>query len=255
MLRFLLLAIVISKFSFSIRAHHLACGTETSLYDSFEPADEFNSTQCDPDDTTQVVNACGSFTWIDGVTYTESTETPFVTLQNIGGCDSVVHLNLTISTLDVLISGFEESLSAFPSGANYQWMNCDSNYSPVAGETAFTFTPEFSGNYACEVSLGGCTDTTECVFVLIESIADLSNNSIRAFFTGSDLISIVSEGFPNTNVYVYLFSLDGKLIKQESIFLTGTNLIESPEIQGVYLIQINSENEVLLRKSIFVNSN
>ncbi len=40
--------------------------------------------------------ACGSFTWIDSVTYTESNNTATFTLTNAAGCDSMVTLNLTI---------------------------------------------------------------------------------------------------------------------------------------------------------------
>jgi hypothetical protein len=41
--------------------------------------------------------SCDSYTWIDGVTYTESTNTPTYTLTSANGCDSVVTLNLTIN--------------------------------------------------------------------------------------------------------------------------------------------------------------
>ena len=44
-----------------------------------------------------VVTACDSYTWIDGVTYTESTDSATYTLTNAAGCDSVVTLNLTIN--------------------------------------------------------------------------------------------------------------------------------------------------------------
>ena len=40
--------------------------------------------------------ACNSYEWIDGETYTESTNTPTVTLQAANGADSIVVLNLTI---------------------------------------------------------------------------------------------------------------------------------------------------------------
>lgn len=43
-----------------------------------------------------VQDHCDSYTWIDGNTYTESTNTPTFTLTNAAGCDSVVTLNLTI---------------------------------------------------------------------------------------------------------------------------------------------------------------
>ncbi|CAI8350231.1 MAG: Xyloglucanase [Owenweeksia sp. TMED14] len=50
-----------------------------------------------PSTVTETVNACGSYTWIDGVTYSSSTSTPTVSLTNIHGCDSVITLNLSIS--------------------------------------------------------------------------------------------------------------------------------------------------------------
>ncbi len=47
---------------------------------------------------TDIQTACDSYTWIDGNTYTSSTNTPTFTLTNTSGCDSIVTLNLTINT-------------------------------------------------------------------------------------------------------------------------------------------------------------
>lgn len=41
--------------------------------------------------------ASDSLTWIDGITYSNSTNTPTFTLQNVTGCDSIVTLNLYIT--------------------------------------------------------------------------------------------------------------------------------------------------------------
>ncbi|MFN5912298.1 MAG: beta strand repeat-containing protein, partial [Bacteroidota bacterium] len=46
---------------------------------------------------TDVITACDSYTWIDGVTYTASNNSATFTLTNAAGCDSVVTLNLTIN--------------------------------------------------------------------------------------------------------------------------------------------------------------
>ncbi|MFV0593763.1 MAG: Ig-like domain-containing protein, partial [Draconibacterium sp.] len=40
--------------------------------------------------------ACSSFTWIDGITYTEDNNEATYTLENALGCDSIVTLNLTV---------------------------------------------------------------------------------------------------------------------------------------------------------------
>ena len=45
---------------------------------------------------TDVQTSCNSYTWIDGVTYTSSTNTPTFTLTNQNGCDSIISLNLTL---------------------------------------------------------------------------------------------------------------------------------------------------------------
>ena len=45
---------------------------------------------------TDIISACDSYTWIDGVTYTSSNSTATYIMTNVNGCDSVVTLDLTI---------------------------------------------------------------------------------------------------------------------------------------------------------------
>ena len=45
---------------------------------------------------TDAQNACDSYTWIDGVTYTSSNSSATILLTASGGCDSLVTLDLTI---------------------------------------------------------------------------------------------------------------------------------------------------------------
>lgn len=55
--------------------------------------------QCTPSNGTDIITACDSITWLDGNTYTISTNTPVFTI--IGGsatnCDSIITLDLTIT--------------------------------------------------------------------------------------------------------------------------------------------------------------
>lgn len=51
---------------------------------------------CVPQTANDVITACDSYTWIDGITYTASNNTATHVLQTVAGCDSTITLNLTI---------------------------------------------------------------------------------------------------------------------------------------------------------------
>ena len=59
--------------------------------------DTVTVTVLDPDFSLDVQTACDSLTWLDGVTYTSSTNLPSIALTNAAGCDSIVTLDLTVN--------------------------------------------------------------------------------------------------------------------------------------------------------------
>ena len=76
--------------------------------------------------------ACGSYTWIDGQTYTASTNTPTYTLTAANGCDSVVTLNLTVNySYDII-----DEVSACDS---YIWID-NVNYTESTNTPSVTLT-------------------------------------------------------------------------------------------------------------------
>lgn len=52
---------------------------------------------CSSSSSIAQIEACSSYSWIDGITYTSSTNTPSFLLSNSAGCDSIVTLHLTIN--------------------------------------------------------------------------------------------------------------------------------------------------------------
>jgi len=64
-----------------------------------------------------VHKACYSYTWIDGITYTASTNTPTWTLTNAAGCDSVVTLHLTIG------EPHHQAYTQYSCEPTYTWIN------------------------------------------------------------------------------------------------------------------------------------
>ena len=92
-------------------------------------------------DTTLSIEECGSYTWNDE-TFFESTNTDRV-LVSSDGCDSIIHLNITIKKGE-----YSETTDA----------TCESTYEWAIGERTFTYTS--SGDYTeYTENENGCTDT------------------------------------------------------------------------------------------------
>ena len=112
-----------------------------------------------------IQQACFTYTWIDGITYSESTNTPSITLTNQYGCDSIVQLNLTIDTVNTNIEVDALEIQSLATNATYQWLDCDDAYSALQGEATAIYEIESNGSYAVVVFQDGCTDTSDCITV------------------------------------------------------------------------------------------
>src|SRR5690606_12118626 len=87
---------------------------------------------------TDVQEACGSYTWIDNVTYTSSntTATHTIVCGAANGCDSIVTLDLMIHAIpDVTTSVSGIVITAGETAADYQWIDCDDNNAVISGAT------------------------------------------------------------------------------------------------------------------------
>ena len=113
---------------------------------------------------TDVQVACDSYTWIDGITYFADNNTATYTLVNSEGCDSVVTLDLTINSVDPVITQTGSLLTANESGATYQWVRCP-DMTTISGETDQSYTVTEDGGYAVIVTKDACSDTSDCVTI------------------------------------------------------------------------------------------
>jgi gliding motility-associated-like protein len=115
--------------------------------------------------TIDTQNACESFTWIDGNTYTQSTNTPNVTLQSISGCDSIVTLNLTIN----------------------QELSSDTNATACLSFTWYGTTYNQSGDYTHTLqSVNGCDSVVTLHLSINSSISTIDTQSACESFTWID---------------------------------------------------------------------
>ncbi len=154
---------------------------------------------------TDMVFACGSFEWIDGNTYTSSTNTPIHIIPNSVGCDSIVTLDLTILPFPEvpIISGDNsfcggevvtlDASTSFGSGFRYQWYR---GTDAIAGQTSSSIMVSSGGTYRIEVTnLNGCTSSSEPY--LVTEFANPSIDDIEGALTycnnGTTTLNIVSD--------------------------------------------------------------
>ncbi|MDB4090930.1 SBBP repeat-containing protein [Crocinitomicaceae bacterium] len=115
--------------------------------------------------------ACDAYTWpLNSTTYTNSTNTPTITLTNAAGCDSIVTLNLTINNSNT--------------GTDTQ-VACDSYTWPL---NSTTYTNSTNAPTVTLTNAAGC-DSIVTLNLTVNSVSDntttLSSNTIQANNSGA----------------------------------------------------------------------
>ena len=106
--------------------------------------------------------------------YTPYSENEYSVLINKENCQFMSNYFYFVNCNDIYYNGIysnDFTLSTF-NGDNYQWLDCNEDYSPILGETLYFYTPPVSGNYAVEVNYLYCKDTTDCYnFTICENFS------------------------------------------------------------------------------------
>jgi PKD repeat protein len=225
--------------------------TESGTYQDTIP----NSSGCDsiltiyltvlqPATGTDEVTACGAYTWIDGITYTESNNTATYAIPGGAGsgCDSIVTLNLTIATVDNSVSQDGIVLTANAPGATYQWLDCENGQAPISGATSQSFTAPGNGSYAVRVVQNNCADTSACLTVSITGFVENNFETEIQLYpnpTSGQIAIDLGRSYPETQVHV--LDLEGRIVLQQVYRDQKTLHIDIHAPQGIYLVTIDSE--------------
>lgn len=151
---------------------------------------------------TDIISSCGSYTWIDGNTYTQSTNAPTYTFQTAAGCELYYSLNLTINELPNVDAGQDISfcegsyISLSVSGASsYLWSNGIGN---SQNTTLVLSTTNFS---VIGTDSNGCTNSDTVLATLIPvpnvmaaSIIQGQGTSLNPIICLGDSIKLIGNG-------------------------------------------------------------
>jgi len=129
------------------------------------------------------------------------------------------------------------TLEVSEANASYQWVDCDDNNAPIAGETNQSFTATTSGNYACIIETTDCQKTTICENIQLSSIKEKA--SIIDVYPNpvSDNLYLVTDKRVNS---IQVFSAQGRLVSE---LIGNTAEISVKDLPvGIYTLRVEYNN-------------
>lgn len=188
--------------------------------------------------STHTVTACDSFTWIDGMTYTESSS-PSIFLASKSGCDSLVSLHLTINTVDPTLTTTPTEISANAVGASYQWYDCISG-EEVENATNQGFSPSTSGLYKVKIWIDGCEAESICESMIITGSDQETRSNIQLYPnpTAGTITLHIPENLKCTGLR--LRNAHGQTLSERAIENTHSVILEIRGSAGLYVVELET---------------
>ena len=146
-------------------------------------------------------------------------------------------------------NGFE-LISDIALNVNYQWLDCNNNYSPIVGATDSIYDATAGGSFALEVWQNGCTDTSNCITVSGIGIDEYALNSDIQLYPNPTNSSITVESQAHENLVVSVTDLSGKVVLQKKNIESGESIDLKFLKSGIYLITIGSESAKSMQRIV-----
>ncbi len=191
-----------------------------------------------------VQEACDSFTWIDGVTYTESTSAtnaPTYVLTNAAGCDSVVTLDLTINHSVTI---------------EYSLVISEDDLPYTIGDTTFEPGTVQSGDYTFYLTTAAGCDSIIILHLTVTGVEDylMSVNMNVYPNPTTDKINVQISTMNHEQLLgteIQLYDMYGKWLNTWQMAGETTEIDLSSYSAGVYFIKaVNGKRQVGVRKIV-----
>lgn len=201
----------------------------------------------------QSFSLCATDTVVyNGIAYT----TPIVffdTLQNWKGCDSIVQTSIDYVPPVITVSDDQGILKVkHISDYTYQWIDCLTG-DAILDATDTVFTPPQAGSYAVVISKNTCVDTSDCIASNI-GLNETPVETISIFPNPAhEYVTLYIPGFkPLDQWQAKLLDVQGKTLFETPLEKPRTNLPLSELSSGIYFLEVEYKQQVVLRRKILV---
>ncbi len=192
--------------------------------------------------TTIPIDACEEFTSDAGITYTTS-GSHVEEYVGVTGCDSIRTYDVTIHTVDPTVTLIgNDIIEANEAGATYQWVDCNNDNAPIAGETNQTFTATVNGDYACIITTPYCSEMSECIRIndaIGLGIGD-ETNVFSMYPNPSTGLFTVELNDLTDNTLIVVSDAAGQIVYSEIVSSNLTNINLEDVEAGMYFISVSN---------------
>ncbi|WP_082331992.1 LamG-like jellyroll fold domain-containing protein [Mangrovimonas xylaniphaga] len=136
------------------------------------------------------------------------------------------------------------ALTAAQTGATYQWVDCDNANTAIVGATEQVYTPVEPGSYAVEITVDGCTTTSECVEVSSLGVEDeLFANNLKLYPNPTlGNVNVTLNGVYQT-VDAQLVSITGKVVATYQFSNTNEFSLDLNKFNlGLYFLNLRADH-------------
>jgi hypothetical protein len=165
--------------------------------------------------------------------------------------DSLIVTNVTIRVVNTNVSLIADTLKAdaLPSNSTFQWLNCNTNFAILAGQTKQSYVPEISGKYAVKITQNGCNDTSSCYSVHVTGIVENDFGSGLSVFpnptSGALFIDLGAE-YPS--ILIRIFNAKGQLINMQKFKQSRQVHLKIEGASGTYFVELIANNKKVTAK-------
>ena len=196
-----------------------------------------------------------SYSWsggvVDGVSFVPDSSGTYTVTGTSLLCSSTASVMVSMAVVDTSVTQAGNILTANSTTASYQWVNCSTSYSIIAGETNQSYTPLVDGSYAVIINESGCIDTSGCFIVMTTNINGFSASGINVSPNPSTGIICFDLGKEN-KLLIEVYNMLGQKIKTQQVTTSDNKINLQDNINGTYILKIYYSDEVIMKRLILV---
>ena len=202
------------------------------------------------DNCSQTVTQSDASGFSSGMTFPAGITTIEFTSTDASGNTISCSFNVDVTAIDTSITTSTFTITSNQAAGTYDWIDCGTGNSLIPAETNASYTATANGAYAVVVTVGNCSDTSACVNVTTVGINELNSKTSSTYPNPTKGIFTIALGSLNDNTSITVYDMLGKVIITKGSITTTTQINLSGYEKGIYFVNIQSDNETIVRKVI-----